>query len=327
MTVRESSAEDAQELEPEETIHALEGQTALRVFAFLYTLLPIVVKIFCVRGIPWTRTWTIMYLADFLAFELLNLIETRHPVKSPSSRLTFQDGATDLFWKWNTRLEPAHENLGRLAWYIQMAWAATAPLLRLDSNNSRNAIIIINWSILGAFYIHVLQYISRGYMSRKQFPSKVFRTTFWRTMATDLWKIAALSSLNAMSLSAFTSGIYYASRTAPDPHTPLLFYHDDPSGLSFGLLCLYVFVPCCFLILTERSLLRWTFWRRNVYFLHNYDTGNPNRVESQVALKMERETAALFTSFLLISMNGFISYALFFDEESTLKPKRVEWLG
>jgi hypothetical protein len=80
-----------------------------------------------------------------------------------------------------------------------------------------------------------------------------------------------------------------------------------------------------FFKILEDPLLKWRFWRVNVYFLHGQissRTPQKNRWE-----QLESHTATLVTATVILSWNAALYSALQFKAEDTVQAGIARWFG
>jgi hypothetical protein len=58
----------------EDSIQSIERFTWLRWLFFILGSLPAAIKLAVMKGVPWTNTWGMMFLASFLAREVLIIV-------------------------------------------------------------------------------------------------------------------------------------------------------------------------------------------------------------------------------------------------------------
>ena len=68
---------------------SIEWNKAIRVILFAVGMLPAVIKLYTLGGVPWTKTWGSMYLVSFLLMELLLLVAGK---QEPEPALQVLDG-------------------------------------------------------------------------------------------------------------------------------------------------------------------------------------------------------------------------------------------
>ena len=81
--IRERFDEDR---ESDNAIGKIQQLTWLRYLFFVIGTLPPAIKMIAMQGLPWTKTWAIMYLTSFLATEVLVLLSWKRP------------SSTDVHW-------------------------------------------------------------------------------------------------------------------------------------------------------------------------------------------------------------------------------------
>ena len=86
--------QDVADQAEESSLASLQKNTPFRLCVFMFGALPQTIKLYGIRGLPWTKVWGSMFLGSFLVNELLVLASKRSLRLSTPDQLQTSDGAS-----------------------------------------------------------------------------------------------------------------------------------------------------------------------------------------------------------------------------------------